>query len=362
MILPPEVMDKILGNLPPSNQRREILIACALVATWWTGPSQRRLFSSVLINEDNHQRWVNGVARSGSKAHLLEHVRSLSHRRGRTTRTKHPIRDLAQESGEYLSALCNIRSLTLSNIQIEHINEDQFRICFSAFRETLTYLSLETVATSIGAFVALVDYFPNITTLRLRSFVLEPDEGPVPSSPRPFRGKLHVCCSQNDRLEFFDQFAKLDLEYEELVIDPFALFTHEKTKFLESAFQISASTVKFLRLVNEIECEQPSPIPIHTTPLPPPPSRSYIDDPRLSATARVGTVDASSKHLSQGPPLFNHLYRAPEDHHPRKSRNPLEALHGGGEQVDLGRRTIVPATGPAACDGVLSYPGGGIAV
>ena len=169
------------------------------------------------------------------------------------------MRALVRDSGEYFSALRNIHSLTLLNIRVEYISEDQFRTCFLAFRETLTHLSLETITTSIGAFVALVSYFPNITTLQLRSFVLEPDEGPAQSSYRPFRGKLHICCLQDDRLEFFDQFAKLDLEYEELVIASFALFTDEKTKFLVSALQISTSTVKFLRLVNEIECEQPSP-------------------------------------------------------------------------------------------------------
>jgi len=159
----------------------------------------------------------------------------------------------------------------LLNTRAEHIDKGQFRICFSAFRETLTHLSLEAVATSIGAFVALVDYFPITTTPQLRPPVLEPDEGPVPSLSRPFRGKLEVRCFQDDRLEFFDRFAELDLEYEELVIAPSAPFTHEETKSLESTLQISTSTVKFLRLVNEIECEQPSPIRVvKTTSLPNP--------------------------------------------------------------------------------------------
>ena len=108
--------------------------------------------------------------------------------------------DLARHSGEYLSALRNIHSLRLCNIRLEHIGEDQFRTCFSAFRETLTHLSLEIVTTSIGEFVTLMDYFPNITDLQLCSFELEQDEGPVPPLSRSFRGRLHVSCSKYDPL------------------------------------------------------------------------------------------------------------------------------------------------------------------
>jgi len=177
------------------------------------------------------------------------------------------MRHLARDSGECFSALCNIHSLTFYVIRVEHISEDQFRTCFSAFRETLTHLSLETVTTSIGAFITLVDYFPSITDLQLRSFVLDPDEGPVPSTSRPFRGKLRVSCVHDDPLEFFDRFAKLDMEYEELVIASFAVFTYKQRQFLESALQISASTVKFLRLITDIDCKHPSHTLIQTSTL-----------------------------------------------------------------------------------------------
>jgi len=102
------------------------------------------------------------------------------------------MRDLPQDSGEYLSALRNIHNLTLFNTKVEHIPKDQFHTCFSTFRGTLTYLSLEVFDTSFSAFVTLVNFFPNLRTLQLRSFALGPDEGPVPSLSRPLRGKLHL--------------------------------------------------------------------------------------------------------------------------------------------------------------------------
>jgi len=163
---------------------------------------------------------------------------------------KHRIRDLPRHSGEYLSALHNLHTLTLYKTRAKHIPEDQFYTCFSTFRGTLTYLSLKNFSTSFSAFVTLVDYFPSIRTLQLHSFVLEPDEGPVPSLPRPPRGRLHIEYVLPDRLEFFNKFVKLELEYEELRVDSL----DAGTEFLESALQISSNTVKYLKLATELRC------------------------------------------------------------------------------------------------------------
>ena len=229
------------------------MIACALVATWWTGPSQRCLFSSVSIHDINYQRWMNSVVHSGSKDHVLGYVRSLSHcRAGLDPGTRYRMRDLAEESGEYLSALCGIRSLALFNISLEHSDREAFRTCFSTFRGTLTSLSLGNFATSFSAFAALVDYLPSITELELDPLVLKPDETPVSLLSRPLRGKILVHEVNTDDLEFFNRFAALDLEYEELVID--SPFLYMGSKFLESALQISPGTVKFLKVTSEIDC------------------------------------------------------------------------------------------------------------
>ena len=255
MALPQEILDKILEHISVDRWGRQTLIACTLVATWWTGPSQRRLFSSVEIDERNYQRWMDGVVLSGSNLHLLAYIRSLE---WRPEGTRYRMRDLEKYSGEYFSALRNIRNLTLYNVKVEHISEGGFHTCFSAFRETLTYLSFDTFATSFSAFVTLVDYFPNITTLQLRSFVLKPDEGPVPPLSRPLRGKLHIHRVQSNYLEFLDRFTKLDLEYEELIIDSPYVFMDPK--FVERALRISPSTVKFLRLTAVLHCERSLPV------------------------------------------------------------------------------------------------------
>ena len=66
--------------------------------------------------------------------------------------------DLPKESGEYLSALHNLHSLTLHNITIEYISgRKAFNKCFSAFHNTLTELSLELFAISLQMFATVMD-------------------------------------------------------------------------------------------------------------------------------------------------------------------------------------------------------------
>lgn len=252
MILPPEILDKILEYIPAIKLQQPTFLACALVATWWTEPSQRRLFSLAIVTESNHERWIKGVVLSRSKTRLLGYVRSLWYHRVQSFKDKYRMRDLAQDSAEYLSALCNLRSLTVQNTWVEHISEEGYRSCFSAFRGTLTYLSLDSSVTSFSAFAALVDYFPNIRTLLLYSLTLKPDDGPVPTSSRPLRGKAHIHVQHHD-LEFFDRLAELNPEYEELVID--AIYHQPGGRSLERILRISPSTVKILRLVAQLSRE-----------------------------------------------------------------------------------------------------------
>ena len=166
------------------------------------------------------------------------------------------MRDLPKDSGKYLSALRSIHSFDFVSLKIEPISTEEFHTCFSAFRKTLTHLSLSCFVTSFSMFVTLVDYFPNITVLQLATLDgVKPDEGPVPPLSRPLRGKIIVRDFHYNRLEFINRLAGLDLEYEELVVS--SRFNFMRTKFLQSTLQLSASTVKYLRLTFGAGCEHP---------------------------------------------------------------------------------------------------------
>jgi len=156
-------------------------------------------------------------------------------------------RSLLQDHGKSLSALHNIRSLAFANTRIELIPQYEFRICVSAFRGTLTSLSLDIFASSFSTLVTQVDYFPNIRSLQLGPFILEPGERPVPSLSRPLRGKRHVHLPQAGPLEFFNRFAKSDMEYKELVIESYG---YVSSSFPESALQPSTDAVKSLRITH----------------------------------------------------------------------------------------------------------------
>jgi len=248
--LPSEILDKILEHIPTDERGRQTLIACALVAAWWTGPSQRRLFSSVSVDNNNYQRWVDGVALSGAKTHLLHYVRSFRHHRVPKRSLRYSVWDLPKEPGEYIFALRNIHSLQLVNIRIDPLSKE-LQTCLSAFRETLTSLTLLFFVASFSAFVSLIDYFPNITALQLGMFALNPDEGPLPSLSRPLQGKIHIRPPHPGCLGFIDRLAKLDQECEELVIG--ATNANLETEFFVRALQFS--TAKYLRLLGSFERE-----------------------------------------------------------------------------------------------------------
>lgn len=99
---------------------------------------------------------------------------------------------LPRDSGEYLSALCNLHSLDFVHSIAEPITEEGFHTRFSAFREAPTELSLQFTLTSSNMFVTLIDYFPNVTTVRLGPFSLNLDEVPVLPLSRPLRGKVPI--------------------------------------------------------------------------------------------------------------------------------------------------------------------------
>jgi hypothetical protein len=184
--LPPETLDEILEYIPIDGEGIPTLIACALVATWWTGPSQRRLFSSVSIDDKNYWRWMNGIVLSRSKTYLCRYVRSFKH----SLPPEHPMRNLLKNSRGGLSALYSVHSLALSGLLTEPIGGGAVQACFSAFRETLTDLYLgESCAMSFSTFVTVVGYFPNLTSLQLGFLELKPDEAPVPHCPDRFGGR-----------------------------------------------------------------------------------------------------------------------------------------------------------------------------
>jgi hypothetical protein len=161
MQLPPELLDEIIGHLPPND--KQSLRRCSLVARSWIHPCQKRLFESVGIHNRNSRSWLDNI--SPTNVELLGHTRTLSYRTfnrlSRTTEPAHlPLCD-------YFPSFRQLRRLILSfaHISIAH-SADRVILCFPV--HTLGDLPVDVAAVTTSAFVALINYFPNLECLDLR--------------------------------------------------------------------------------------------------------------------------------------------------------------------------------------------------
>jgi hypothetical protein len=218
-------MDDVLEYIPLDRGGRKVLIACASVATWWARPSQRRLFSSVSLDDENYLQWMEGVALLILKTHLLRYVRSIL--LGLYGKADYSTQDISRDSGGYLSALHNLRSLALCNVALLSNGQEEIHTCFSAFRETL----------------------------RIEIFTCDYFESPVPPLSQPLRGEIYIRFTEIYWWKFIDQFTMLNQKYERLVLDFGSILVDAKN--LESLLRSSASSVKYLQLEATLRREYP---------------------------------------------------------------------------------------------------------
>jgi len=210
MSLPFELLDEIFGYLDD----RESLRTFSLVAKSWASPAQSRLFSSVIITEDNYQSWKDSI--SPTNKELLFHVRSLWYLvllriPGWNT---HPIDDFFN----YLPSFHRLQRLSLCSTSIKSDIPKRLEV-FSAFRQTLSSLTLHTLILTWSTFVAVADYFPHVRDLEVSRPIWGIDYEQAPPLSRPLRGRLSIDMSSSLALQIFaDRFSDLEVEYDELLI------------------------------------------------------------------------------------------------------------------------------------------------
>jgi len=212
MSLPFELLDEIFGYLPLDD--RESLRTFSLVAKSWVSPAQSRLFSSVIITEDNYQSWKDSISTTNKE--LLFHVRSLWYLvllriPGWDT---HPIDDFF----DYLPSFHRLQRLSLCSTSIKSDIPKRLEV-FSAFRHTLSSLTLHTLILTWSTFVAVADYFPHVRDLEVSRPIWGIDYEQAPPLSRPLRGRLSIDMSSSFALQIFtDRFSGLEVEYDELLI------------------------------------------------------------------------------------------------------------------------------------------------
>ena len=208
MRLPPELIDLIFSHL--SLDELQTLRNCSLVARSWAHRSQKRLFETVQISRLTYSSWVEGI--SPENLELLRHVHSLTLS---ITGPRCPVpTSLIDDLGDYLPSLHNLKSLVLSSLNLESGSPKVEN--FSAFRLTLSSLSIWRCYVSTGAFIILVNYFPNLVDLQLRSPLPVEDYKPVPPLLRPLRGRLSAEGFNDHTLLLLNHLSNLPPELDEL--------------------------------------------------------------------------------------------------------------------------------------------------
>ena len=216
MKLPRELLDEIFSHLQAQDDEAT-LQACSLVAKSWVYPAQKLLFSSVVLNTSTYLLWRKRIRLN--KTTLLNHVRSLHYweRDPNPPRWSGPPR--IDGLIRYLPSFRQLRTLTLSRMSVESDFSQQVKI-FSVFQHTLSSLSIRLVSLPRSAFIALVDFFPNLKNLEIcNPHFCEDDQQPTTLS-RPLRGGLHIAGFMLEALvTFSDQLLRMQVAYDKLTAE-----------------------------------------------------------------------------------------------------------------------------------------------
>jgi hypothetical protein len=239
MQLPPELIEEIIGHLPPHDKKS--LRNCSLVAKLWMYPSQKRLFEVVDINQRKLQYWINRISPTDTR--LLEHVCYLTYRGSQTIAFRTPVHRALHD---YLPSFCRLRGLTLVFATIssytEHIEP------FAAFKFTLSHILLADCNITKSALVALINYFPNLTCISLALPGYTQENERTPPLSRTLFKKLRVRSFPEQSLVPLEELSKLGLRFEEVFlinIVPQTTWPH----FSKRVVDIFGESVKCLRLL-----------------------------------------------------------------------------------------------------------------
>jgi len=195
MDLPQELFDEVFTYVPPDDRRS--LRSCTLVAKSWVHPAQRRLFETANVSGRCLEWWLKEISPTNARM-LLQRVCSMTYCIDDTIVSPHRPVDLFHD---YSSSLCRLKRLTFDSglpSSLAWIEK------FTAFQHTLSYLCLRSLGVTANVVVTLVNYFPNLAHLHLRSLSHKVDGRPIPHFSRPLR-ELTIYGFTTDGLPLLDQ-------------------------------------------------------------------------------------------------------------------------------------------------------------
>ena len=228
MILPQELVDEILVHLRNDNQA---LQNCSLVAKSWTYPSQKLLYTYVLISPIKYKTWQE-IA-SPTSAELLRQVYSLKCFRFNSLYDFHE---------GYLKSFHHLQRLSLD--QVHHVDLDTTSL-FPAFRNSLSSLSLSHVSLTLDAFINLIGHFPKLKELYLNEPRFDSEHLTVPPPSTPPHGALRLFMLSDGSADIpLRALCELKPEYDELEI----YRVHGNPSHVRSIISTCEKTITHLRL------------------------------------------------------------------------------------------------------------------
>ena len=209
MDLPQELIDKIIGYIPPDDQKS--LQNCSLVKKSWVYPSRRRLFNTVHVwGDTNLKLWLGTI--SPTNVGVLQHVRSLHYQIAEPPDSPDPRVDPLHD---YSHSFRQLERLTLFSGFLPSLTQIE---TYSAFRHTLSYLSLQRCIATVNGLVTLINYFPNLAHLNLSELFHWGDSQLIPPPSRPFKKLTVTEFYTNHSLGLLDQFMGMDPQCEEVTV------------------------------------------------------------------------------------------------------------------------------------------------
>ncbi|KAF9642982.1 hypothetical protein BDM02DRAFT_3123974, partial [Thelephora ganbajun] len=157
------------------------------------------LFKDVTITRGTQQQWLDRI--SPTNVELLCNIQSFTYSHDPNVWngiTPHRIDPLHH----YLSVFSHLEALRLFSMFLGPDVPRQIGL-HSAFLSTLTSLAIHRGHVTSSALITLINYFPGLIDLDLRSIKHEADLSPIPLLSRPLRGRLFIGdCSSRDRALF----------------------------------------------------------------------------------------------------------------------------------------------------------------
>ncbi|KAF9647249.1 hypothetical protein BDM02DRAFT_2735437 [Thelephora ganbajun] len=254
MNLPQELLDEILSYLSSNDkQDQQSLRNHSLVAKSWVNPARRRLFRTVEIRERTLLLWLDTIPPTNKE--LLQHIRSLSYVTN-TTAERATWRPEYRTSvlRDYLPSLHQLRHLSLSSMHISSDIAQQVDI-FSAFRHTLSRLSLDYCNVTISALITLINHFPSLDWLDLNRPSYEVDGEPVSPVSRPLIRKLHISDVRGSGFDLLDELSGLGPVFDEIVVGGWLQGYSHVLGLILGAVGVKA---KRLRLLRDIRTYRPA--------------------------------------------------------------------------------------------------------